>query len=225
MTIRIDYFASIVAPIATPLAPATILMSGLYSGMVASGVDANLAFVPAIASGAGMELSGMLAGAMTFRAIKERDLTGGILAVIGVMLYVTFAVFGMSKIPKSDVFQAFVLMSLVAYFTAAIYQYFEDKKRDTVDLRQVRAEEQEREISLIKAEKNLVNAERRKALTTGIVHVNNTVNKPGQFPKLSNEKIAEIRQYWQAHPSAKLREAGAACGVSPITAGKYKVQP
>lgn len=128
---QIDKLASIIAPIATPLAPAVTLMAGLHAGMVATGINTYAALVPAVASGVGMEFSGMLAGSMTFRAIKERDVIGGVLAALGVVGYVWFAADGMRKIPNSGVFQSFVLMSLISYFSAAIYQYFDDKSKRT----------------------------------------------------------------------------------------------
>jgi flagellar biosynthesis GTPase FlhF len=153
---RIDYLASVAAPILTPLAPATILMSGLYAGMVAAGVDRNIAYIPAVSSGVGMELCGILASAMSFRAIKEKDLAGGALAALGIVGYVLFAMLGMSKIAGAGVFQAFVLMSLVAYFVAAIYQYFEDKKTKRVAMRTEAQENADREAA---AEKQRVENE------------------------------------------------------------------
>lgn len=220
---KMDYVASIVAPLITPAAPAFMLMSGLHSGMVASGVNNYVAFVPAAASGIGMEFSGMLAGAMTFRAIKERDLAGGILAGVGVLGYVTFAVMGMTRIANSGVFQSFVLMSLVSYFVAGIYQYFEEKKstaaKTVVD-----------KIGLIRAETNKLNAEIRKAkVSTGGQTVGQAIGQTvGQAGRQATQfvadpaTIAEIAAYWQANPQASLRDCAAFVGCSPMTAGKYR---
>jgi hypothetical protein len=246
---RLDYIASLTAPIATPLAPATILMSGLYSGMVASGVNSYIAFIPAISSGVGMELSGFLAGSLTFRAIKERDLAGGILAAIGIVGYVSFAALGMSKIPNAGVFQAFVLMSLVAYFVTAIYQYFEDKvakkskeridKNDDAD-RATKAEKarMENDIAMLKAQtenkvaelaaqaiiekekSNQARADARKAKS----QVSNGGVHGGQF-KANPDLIKAIADFWKNNPTASDREVAKACKCSPMTAKKYKVIP
>jgi len=246
---RLDYVASTTAPILTPLAPATILMSGLYTGMVASGVNSYIAYVPAISSGIGMELSGFLAGSLTFRAIKERDLAGGALAVLGIVGYVSFAALGMSKIPNAGVFQAFVFMSLVAYFVTAIYQYFEDKKikkdKERVDKnddadRAAKAEKEriENNIAMLEAQtkskvaelaaqaiiekekSNQARAEARKSKN----QVSNGGVHGGQF-KADPELIKTIIEYWQNNPNVSYRVAADACKCSPMTAKKYKPAP
>lgn len=209
---NIDKIASIAAPVMTPFAPAVTLMAGLHAGMVATGVSWWAALVPAAASGIGMEMSGMLAGAMTFRAVKERDWVGGALAALGVVGYVWFAWDGMGKIPNSGVFKTFVLMSLISYFSAAIYQYFEDKRTRThaqvVD-----------QVSLIKAQTSLQRAQNKGAK---IVQAVQPVQPGGQLFAANPAQVQQIRAYWAANPSATTRQVARACQCSPTTASKYK---
>lgn len=44
----------------------------------------------------------------------------------------------------------------------------------------------------------------------------------GQLIKLSDAKIAEIRDCWAANPGMKVREVAAVCGCAPSSAMKYK---
>ena len=124
-----DYqkIASIAAPSLTPLAPAAVLMQGLHDGLVLSGMNTSMAWIPAASSGLGMELTGFLASKMTVRALKMGDGVSFFLAALGIVGYVAFAVIGIQRVPNADMFQAFVGMSTIAYFAYGVYEWMTTK--------------------------------------------------------------------------------------------------
>jgi hypothetical protein len=202
-----------IAPIAAPAAPATMLVNILYAELAAEQVNASFALGAAVLSGIGAEASGMIAAYVGIQAYRKQKYGLMGIAIIAFLAYAAFMAIGISQARNPLAMVSTIIISIIAYLAVAIL----------TDLRAIlsdKAAETDLQVRLMDAERKLTNAQVRKGKA---VHVAvNVDSKPGQYPKTSAETIAAIRQYWQAHPDATLREVGAACGVSPMTAGKYK---
>lgn len=212
---NITNIQSIIAPILAPIAPAILFGHNLHVGMLADGVNPTLASVGAVLGTGGVELSGALACSMAVLAYHKRDVPVMRVSIAAACVYAALVVAGIMQAKNTATFSGAVGISLVSYMMQGVWQSYNNKLR-------MDKEEVSMKVSLINAQKNLVNAEVRKSRIVDPVHVNNTSTKSGQFPKLTDEKIAEIREYWKNNPRAKLREVGSACGVSVGAANKYK---
>lgn len=208
---------SMVAPIAAPAAPATMLINILYADLTREAVSSNFAMFAAVSSGIGAEASGMIAAYVGIQAYRKRKYGLMIVAILAFIAYASFMALGISAAKNPLPMVSMIVISIIAYLAVATY----------TDLRGITQDEQvetEMKIGLINAEKNKINAETRKAKANAFVHVN-TPQTLGQFPRLTVEKIAEIREYWRLHSDATLREVGTACNVSTGAANKYKPEP
>jgi hypothetical protein len=182
--------------------------------MISDGVQPTLAIVASVLGTGGVELSGALACSMAVMAYHKRDTSIMWVSIAAAGVYAVFVMVGIAQARNTATFAGAVIISLVAYLMQGVWQSYSNKLR-------TEQAETNMQISLINAEKNKINAETRKAKANAFVHVN-TPQTQGQFPRLTVEKIAEIREYWRSHSDATLREVGTACNVSTGAAGKYK---
>ena len=213
---NITNLQSIIAPILAPIAPAVLFGNNLHAGMIGDGVNPTVAIVASVLGTGGVELAGALACSMAVMAYHRRDNKIMVVSIISAIVYAVFVLIGIMQARNTATFAGAVIISLVAYLMQGVWQSYNNKLR-------VEQAETDMQISLINAEKNKINAETRKARANGFVHTNST-QTGGTIARLPDVKIAEIQAYWQAHPNSTYREVALACGVSPITAGKYKPQ-
>jgi amino acid transporter len=205
---------SIVAPIASPAAPATMLINILYADLTREAVSSNFAMFAAVASGIGAEASGMIAAYVGVQAYRKRKYGLMIVAIIAFVAYASFMALGISAAKQPMTMISMIVISIIAYLAVATFTDLRGSSQDEYDTANM-------QISLINAEKNKINAETRNAKVNGFVHANST-RTSNAIVKLSDEKIAEIREYWTDHPAAKYRDVAIAVGCAPSTAMKYK---
>jgi len=211
---NITNIQSAIAPILAPIAPAVLFGNNLHAGMIGDGVNPTLAIVASVLGTGGVELSGALACSMAVMAYHKRDYRIMWVSIIAAVVYAVFVMVGILQARNTATFAGAVIISLVAYLMQGVWQSYTNKLR-------TEQAETTMQISLINAEKNKINAETRKAKINGFVHANDT--QTGQaIARLSDEKIAVIREYWTTHPGAKYRDVAAAVGCAPSTAMKYK---
>lgn len=190
---------SFIAPIAAPAAPAIILGSQVYNGMVAGGVPGWLASVGAIGSGAGMELAGALMFSMALVAFRRGANKAAVLALCGVVAYAAFAGVGVSTATNGGAFLAYVGVSLVAFGGSALKTYMDDT-----------AQEQLTTLALTKARAAELRAQAR-------VNESSKTETFGNFPQ-----IPETFRDWRKLPQAE-RESIRNMTTEQIIA-KYHVQ-
>lgn len=127
-------------------------------------------------------------------------------------IYAVFVMVGIAQAKNSAAFAGAVIISLVAYLMQGVYQSYSAKLADA-------EAETNMAVRRMEAERRLTNALTRNAkVSTG----GQTAGRKATQFAADAEQIELIRQYWQLHPTASLREVGAAVGCSPMTAGKYK---
>ena len=205
---------AVIAPIAAPAAPATMLISILYTELMRETVSQSFAMGAAVASGIGAEASGMIAAYVGVQAYRKRKFGLMTVAIFAFCAYAAFMALGISAARNPVAMVSTIIISVIAYIAVAML----------TDLRSILTDAQAEantKISLLEAQKRLTNAETRKAKINGFVHANNTQTQPA-ITRLSAAKIAEIQQYWNTHPGAKYRDVSKAVGCAPSTAMKYK---
>ena len=206
----LNQIQSVLAPIFTPAAPAVVLGSQLYAGMIGTGTPNELASIAAVASGVGMEFSGALAFSMVLLSMRRRAWGPMTLGVFGVIGYAAFAIIGISQAQSGASFATFVLMSLIAFLGSGLYSYMQEARKDERSgLEMVMAE-----TARIQAEKNLTNAETRLAKASSGVH-----RPRGQVDSVQAERVLA---WYASNPGGTGRECARALGISPTTANKYK---
>lgn len=207
---NLNHLQSIIAPIATPAAPAVVLGAQLYAGSIESGTPHALAVISAFASGTGMELSGALAFSMVLMAMRRKAWGPMTLGLLGVVAYAVFAIVGISQSPKGGAFATFVLMSLVAFLASGLYSYMQEARKDEAAQIELLHAETER----IRAEKNRVNAEARRAKASSGVQPS--------IGHVDTVQAERVRQWYVSNPGQSARACARALGISPTTASRYK---
>jgi hypothetical protein len=117
-----DYItiAANLAPVLVPLAPATVAVIGMAKGLAEL---SGFGYIPAIVSGAGMEMVGMLAAHLLTNAIISRQLGRGFVSAVLLLTYALFAVWAISHTQNAEMFSAFVGLSVVGYLAGALWRY------------------------------------------------------------------------------------------------------
>lgn len=209
---NLNQIQQIFAPILTPAAPAVVLGSQLYNGMVQSGTPSLLAGIAAVSSGIGMEFSGALAFSMILLSMRRKATAPMVLGIVGVIGYAAFAIIGISSAVNGASFATFVLMSLIAFLGSGLASYMQDaRKEEQAELAMIQAE-----TARITAEKNRANAEARLA-------------RSGNFP-VKNGKLPESYRDWRSIPqeekskisSMSTAEIVGAYGINERTARNWK---
>ena len=206
---NLNQIQSLIAPVATPAAPAVVLASQLYAGSVQAGTNEILAGLGAVASGVGMEASGALAFSMVLLSMRRKAWGPMVFGIIGVVAYAVFAIIGISQAPKGSTFATFVLMSLVAFLASGLYSYMQDARKDD-----------EQHLALVQAETRLTNAQARMAkASSGVQQASSASN--GQ---MDTETGRKVKAWFLEHPGASLRDCAGELHISPETARRYKPQ-
>ena len=207
--------ATFLAPFITPIAPAAILINTLYFGMIAMGMNTNVALVSSIATGAGAELSGMVAAYAVVQAWRRKKSGHLSVGIIAFSLYVLFMVIGIWAGNNPLALIVAVFLSIIAYLGVAV---LEDLLMEHKEV----AETTQGQIGLTKAQASLERAKARQAEAGAPVQQVSTVAvHAGRF-QVDAAQIERIRAYWASNPGASLRAAAEACQCSPMTAKKYK---
>lgn len=141
---------SIVAPLATPAAPALMLGNNLYTGMINAGIPWGIALAGAITATTGMELSGMLMCSMALKAFRRQAFGVMWLTIGGAAIYALFVFFGIYTAKNAGTFATMVFITLIAYLGSGVYQYFQDEFSDN-----------EQGIKQTKAQASLISAQAR----------------------------------------------------------------
>ncbi len=211
---------AIVAPIAAPAAPATLLVNILYADMIAEHISNGFAITGAVLSGVGAEASGMIAAYVGIQAFRKKKYGLMVAAALAFIAYAVFMAVGISVSKNPLTMVSTIVISIIAYISVAALADLRSSGKEV-------AESINQQIAVLDAEANLEDAKRKgiNSQTRKLkaeIHVDATVDKTGKFPKITDDKIAEIHQYWLSNPKATLRDVGTELQVSPMTAGKYK---
>lgn len=198
---------SIIAPLATPAAPALMLGNNLYTGMIAANIPWGVALVGAVTATIGMELSGMLMCSMALKAFRRQAFGVMWLAIVGALIYALFVFFGIYTAQHAGTFATMVFITLIAYLGSGIYQYFQDQAQDT-----------ELTIKETDAQRKLIAAQARLAkVSNGVQQVSKVSSGQVDTPE-----ALKVKACWKDNPTWSARQVAAACEVSPTTASKYK---
>lgn len=215
MNLSLTAIQAWIAPILAPVAPALMFGNNLYNGLLADGMNANLAIWGAFGGTIGVEFSGALACSMAVKAYHNKDTRVMWVSIASAVVYAVFVFAGIARAKNSATFASAVFISLIAYLMLGVYQDYLEKKAEAT-------KRNDEEIKRMDAERRLTNAQTRQMKAGGQVSNVSTVNvHAGQF-QIDPAMIATIQAYWRANPNASLRQAAQACKCSPTTAGKYK---
>lgn len=215
---------SIVAPVATPAAPAVLLANEIYRVMVSVNINNWIAFTTSIIAIVGIEFSGALMCYNAIEAYRRRTWVPMLLAIAGAIVYAIIVIVGVASMPeeRGQVLGVMVLLTLVSYLGYAIYTSFD--KQDQITVAVVTSE-----IDLLNAKRQLVNAETRHAKTQqpaldmSILSSRQLDTPNGQVD--ITETGQRIMDYLTANNgSGSLRTIAAACDCSPETARQWKIQ-
>ena len=213
---------ALVAPLATPVAPALLLGNEMYQVMVLSDIWWLLALVSATAAIVGLEFTGALASYMAVRAWGRRDWGMMTAAIAGALLYAVIVMGGIAVMPeqRARVFAVMVLASLVAYVGYGLYHSYAE--RDAAQA-QVGALEIER----LESRRRLINAETRQIKASSGVQLT-LDGQTGQVDSVQPAAVTpigrKIMAYLDARPQASLREVSGEVGCSPETVRTWKKQ-
>lgn len=147
---------AIIAPLATPFAPALLLGNEMLQVMVLSGIPYYFALVCAFVAISGLESSGALSCYMAVKAWKRKSWGAMWLAIIGAAVYTAIVFWGIQQMTeqRARVFSVMVFVTLVGYLAYALYQSFIEQ-----DIYQEKQSEQQ--VELTRQQKQLVNAQTR----------------------------------------------------------------
>jgi len=202
---------SIVAPLATPAAPALMLGNNLYGGMLNAGIPWGIALIGAFTATVGMELSGMLMCSMALKAFRKQAFGVMWLAIGGALVYAMFVFFGIYTAKNAGTFATMVFITLIAYLGSGIYQYFQDMTGEA-----------ELGIKETDAQRKLVAAQARLAKASNGVQSVQSVHRTS-VQGLDPDKLRITRDIISKNPNATTREIAAALGFASPSSGKaYK---
>lgn len=207
---------SIIAPVAAPAAPATMLVNILYSDLTRESVSNTFALGAAIFSGIGAEASGMIAAYVGIQAYRKQKYGLMFVAIASFIVYATFMAVGISSARNPMTMVSTIVISIIAYLAVGLL----------TDIRGITSEantDANRQIALMEAERKLTNAQTRQAKTqyTGVSRVMDSEHPAGRYTQ-NSAKVKRVIEYWQAHPTASMRDVAKACDCSPSTAMRYK---
>lgn len=209
---NITNIQSAIAPVLAPIAPAILFGNNLHAGMIADGVDKNLALAGSILGTGGVELSGALACSMAVMAYHRKDTKIMWISVGAAGIYAVFVMIGIMQARNTATFAGAVIISLVAYLMQGVWQSYSEKLR-------TEQAEVDMQVKAMEAERRLQNARNRGLkLSSG----GQTGGRQATQFVTDAALIDAIRAYWRANPAATTRDCAAFVGCSPTTAGKYK---
>ena len=151
---NITNIQSAIAPVLAPIAPAILFGNNLHAGMIADGVNANLALVGSILGTGGVELSGALACSMAVMAYHRKDTKIMYISIAAAVVYAVFVMIGISQARNTATFAGAVIISLVAYLMQGIWQSYTNELR-------VEQAETDMQVKAMEAERKLQNARNR----------------------------------------------------------------
>jgi hypothetical protein len=196
MKLDITFLQSIVAPLATPAAPALVLGNQLYQGMIMTNVHPFIAGIGATFSGLGMEATGALGFTMAIQAIVRKDFQRAALAMLGIAGYACFVILGLNTTPNATAFASLVMVTLSADLVSGIYQVGRSGERQ-----QESATDQT--VKTLEAETRNINAKARLAKISG--------NIPAQSESIGNlphpgGNLPETYRDWRGVPDEHRRK-------------------
>jgi type II secretory pathway pseudopilin PulG len=147
---------SVIAPIAAPAAPATMLINILYADLMRETVNANFALFAAVASGIGAEASGMIAAYVGIQAYRKQKYGLMWVAILAFVAYAVFMAVGISAAQNPLTMVSMIVISIIAYLAVATLT-------DLRAILQDAAAEARIKIDQMEAERKLQNARNRGA--------------------------------------------------------------
>jgi len=217
------YAAPIAAPVPTALAVGAALNHSLSQ---IPGNPAYLALIGAVCGAAAIELGGGMMFGAAGRAFARRKTNALRAAVIGAIMYVAIVIYSISLSGETNALIGSVLITFVVYTGKGIFDYLDEDKyvaRAAVEISQADANIN---IGQMDAERRLINAQTRNAKVGGLaVSRLSTGQATGQTTGryISDPaQVQRIKDYWTHHPDSTLRTVAAACGCSPMTAGRHR---
>lgn len=211
---------ALVAPLATPIAPALLLGNEMYRVMLLVDVANWIALIAAIVAVVGLEFSGALTSYMAVKAWKRREWGAMTLAIIGAVVYAVVVFGGISIMPeqRARVFGVAVLVTMVSYLGYGLYHSFQDATDEMRDEKMLGIEELRQRRLLVNAQARL--SEKQSAVDTGQVSTGHT-RQVDTTPEITDigQKVVN---YLMDNPKASLREVSAEVGCSPETVRKWK---
>jgi len=218
--INLPKLQSIIAPLATPAAPAVLLANEIYRVMI----DVNIPFWLAIGTATiallGIESGGALMCHNGVRAWQRKSYGLMWVAIAGALVYAAIVWAGIATMPeaRARILGTLVFLTLVGYAAYAIYSAVEDSEREA-------AAGSARRIDEMKAERLLTNAQTRQIKAGGLLS-NRPIEQNGQIehPKtpaitpLGRRIIDELEANGPPSESRSLRDIARAVGnCSPST--------
>lgn len=154
MNISLTAIQAWIAPILAPVAPALMFGNNLYNGLLADGMNANLAIWGAFGGTIGVEFSGALACSMAVKAYHNKDTRVMWVSIASAVVYAVFVFAGIARAKNSATFASAVFISLIAYLMLGVYQDYLEKKAEAT-------KRNDEEIKRMDAERRLTNAQTR----------------------------------------------------------------
>lgn len=210
---------ALIAPVATPVAPALLLGNEMYQVMVAVDINWALSMAAAFVAIIGLESAGALASYMAVKAWGRRDWGAMVLSMAGALLYAAIVMGGVALMPeaRARVFGVMVFVTLVAYLGYGLYHSY-------IETEQQAQRRIDNKRDLMKEERLLINAQTRQIKATG--HVSSVSSgqldtSTGQVDTSITPIGQKVLAYLDDHPGASQRAVARDVGCSPTTAGKW----
>lgn len=211
---------ALIAPLATPVAPALLLGNEMYQVMVLSEIWWLLALVSATAAIVGLEFTGALASYMAVRAWGRRDWGAMMVSMAGALMYAAIVMGGIAIMPeqRARVFAVMVLASLVAYIGYGLYHSYAERDTARAQAGVMELDRLDKQRLLINAQTRQIKAGQVSSLSSGRVDtLTGQVDMPAVTP--IGQKVID---YFGQHPDASLRTVSAEVGCSPETVRQWK---
>lgn len=210
---------SVIAPLATPVAPAAFLANEVYRAMMIVNFPAWLALGCAIVTIAGIESTGALACVSAIRAWQRKSYTAMWIAIFGAVVYAAIVWAGIATMAeeRARIFGVMVLLTLVAYAVYAMYTGF-----DKTDTEQSQAAAVS--VGLLDAERKLTNAKTRQIKAGAVSSVQmDKIGQTGQPIGQVTPSGQRVIDYLNANGDGEsLRQIADAVGIkSPSTVDKW----
>jgi hypothetical protein len=212
---------SIVAPVAAPVAPATMLINILYHDMILENVAHEFAIGGAVASGIGAEASGMIAAYVGVKAFEKRKFGLMAVAAFAFVAYAVFMAVGISVAQNPTAMIATIVISIIAYFAVALLSNLREIEHDEHDAKDAALKLEHERTAQLRAQARIAKAG---GIVQGAPPVREVFANSTNTPNARTDAalLARCKSYLAQNPDSGVREMGRALGISSsATASKY----
>jgi len=232
---KLESLYAIVAPIASPVAVATVTGSAVYVAMSSvPGIPPELVITGAVMFAVAVEMSGGLAFAVLSRAFANRS-AGAVLAGFALAgLYLVIIMFAANIGAHGGILAATGVLPVVAYGGRAAWGYLAqvERARQAQQAERLAAQQSAAELERLRLQARMVESNNQAAIARANARAAsaehapnvravraNMPNTPNSPNKLDAQRLELARQAYATNPNITARQMAAAIGVSSSDTG------